>query len=169
MKFCEKCGKELSDEAVVCIGCGCPVASEEQTVEYEYIEEAESKTASASGASIAALIMGIVGCAFPLLGIVVSFLFGDFITVVLGIVCIALSVVGLILAIKARKDNKKNGVALGALITSIAGLVLSAFSTLVYVITMIINTIITVLLVLLVVFMYIGIPMLNVFGSMFLA
>lgn len=27
MKFCEKCGKELFDEAVICTGCGCPVES----------------------------------------------------------------------------------------------------------------------------------------------
>lgn len=25
MKYCSKCGKELRDEAVVCVGCGCPV------------------------------------------------------------------------------------------------------------------------------------------------
>lgn len=25
MKFCQKCGKELMDEAVICVGCGCPV------------------------------------------------------------------------------------------------------------------------------------------------
>ncbi len=25
MKFCEKCGKELLDEATVCVGCGCAV------------------------------------------------------------------------------------------------------------------------------------------------
>lgn len=29
MKFCEKCGKELLDEAVVCVGCGCPVQADE--------------------------------------------------------------------------------------------------------------------------------------------
>ncbi len=27
MKYCQKCGKELLDEAVICVGCGCPVAS----------------------------------------------------------------------------------------------------------------------------------------------
>ena len=27
MKYCSKCGKELVDEAVVCIGCGCSVAN----------------------------------------------------------------------------------------------------------------------------------------------
>lgn len=26
MKFCSKCGKELVDEAVVCVNCGCSVA-----------------------------------------------------------------------------------------------------------------------------------------------
>ncbi len=31
MKFCSKCGKELVDEAVVCVGCGCPVDSKQQT------------------------------------------------------------------------------------------------------------------------------------------
>ena len=25
MKFCEKCGKELLDEAVICVGCGCAI------------------------------------------------------------------------------------------------------------------------------------------------
>ena len=25
MKYCTKCGKELVDEAIVCVGCGCAV------------------------------------------------------------------------------------------------------------------------------------------------
>ncbi|MGN0173833.1 MAG: hypothetical protein ACI39F_05270 [Acutalibacteraceae bacterium] len=29
MKFCEKCGKELNDQAVVCPGCGCAVQKKE--------------------------------------------------------------------------------------------------------------------------------------------
>ena len=28
MKFCSKCGKELMDEAVICINCGCSVSNE---------------------------------------------------------------------------------------------------------------------------------------------
>ena len=33
MKFCEKCGKELLDEAVICVGCGCAVGGQNtQTV-----------------------------------------------------------------------------------------------------------------------------------------
>lgn len=27
MKYCQKCGKELFDEAVICPGCGCPTTS----------------------------------------------------------------------------------------------------------------------------------------------
>ena len=30
MKFCSKCGKELADEAVICVGCGCEVQQEKQ-------------------------------------------------------------------------------------------------------------------------------------------
>ncbi len=29
MKYCAKCGKELFDEAVFCVGCGCPVECSE--------------------------------------------------------------------------------------------------------------------------------------------
>ncbi len=33
MKYCTHCGKELLDEAVICVGCGCPVAGQHtQTV-----------------------------------------------------------------------------------------------------------------------------------------
>ena len=27
MKFCSKCGKEIHDDAVVCVNCGCSVAN----------------------------------------------------------------------------------------------------------------------------------------------
>ena len=33
MKYCQKCGKELMDEAVVCPGCGCPQGAQKQVVE----------------------------------------------------------------------------------------------------------------------------------------
>lgn len=29
MKYCEKCGKELSDDAAICMGCGCPTGYDE--------------------------------------------------------------------------------------------------------------------------------------------
>ena len=27
MKYCSHCGKEIMDEAVICVGCGCPVST----------------------------------------------------------------------------------------------------------------------------------------------
>ena len=32
MKFCQKCGKEIMDEAVICPGCGCSVVQEKNNV-----------------------------------------------------------------------------------------------------------------------------------------
>lgn len=31
MKYCSKCGKELMDEAVICVGCGCAVTGQGQS------------------------------------------------------------------------------------------------------------------------------------------
>lgn len=31
MKFCTHCGKEIMDEAVICVGCGCAVEGQTQT------------------------------------------------------------------------------------------------------------------------------------------
>lgn len=28
MKFCQHCGKELLDDAVICVGCGCPIENQ---------------------------------------------------------------------------------------------------------------------------------------------
>lgn len=30
MKFCQKCGKEIADEAIICPGCGCAIAEEKK-------------------------------------------------------------------------------------------------------------------------------------------
>lgn len=34
MKYCSKCGKELMDEAVICVGCGCAVAGQQMQSAY---------------------------------------------------------------------------------------------------------------------------------------
>lgn len=54
MKFCEKCGKEIMDEAVICPNCGCSTQSSGQT---------EENTAVCAPASKAAVILGIIGIA----------------------------------------------------------------------------------------------------------
>ena len=33
MKYCEKCGKELSDDAALCMGCGCPTGYVEPQIQ----------------------------------------------------------------------------------------------------------------------------------------
>ena len=34
MKYCEKCGKEIMEEEVVCPGCGCAVVKEIKKQKY---------------------------------------------------------------------------------------------------------------------------------------
>lgn len=51
MKFCQKCGKELDDGAVICTGCGCAVKSVEKT-----------EKGGQDGLSIVAKIFLIIGC-----------------------------------------------------------------------------------------------------------
>jgi len=65
MKFCSKCGKELQDDAVVCVGCGCLVNSNPQpnpqpNQQYgNYILKKEKKY---GGLATAAKIFAILGC-----------------------------------------------------------------------------------------------------------
>lgn len=42
MKYCQKCGKELYDEAVVCPGCGCPVETRIVSKNHNAIEVVNS-------------------------------------------------------------------------------------------------------------------------------
>ncbi len=37
MKFCTYCGKEIMDEAVICVHCGCPVAARTTRVTQEVV------------------------------------------------------------------------------------------------------------------------------------
>lgn len=69
MKYCSKCGKEIMDEAVLCMNCGCPVDGSPLAQSGAKGEEKESN-GIAIGAIICAflvpivgLILGIVGCA----------------------------------------------------------------------------------------------------------
>lgn len=53
MKYCSKCGKELMDEAVVCVGCGCPVQGQPKV-------QTASLDDTVKGAATTNLIAGIV-------------------------------------------------------------------------------------------------------------
>ena len=103
MKFCEKCGKEIMDETVVCPNCGCGIDS---TSVNNQIEENKS----ASKVSVALGIAGIVG------GVLLA---------IVGHIC---SIIAIILGIvDCTKKKKPTGLILGiigevvSIISSIIG------------------------------------------------
>jgi len=56
--FCSKCGKEINDEAVVCVHCGCPTANYQQNIkekEQPIIINNNSTSSSAAAADAAAV------------------------------------------------------------------------------------------------------------------
>lgn len=63
MKFCEKCGKEIMDEAVICPNCGCSTQSSGQT------DENAAVCAPASKAAVILGIIGIAGSVYYIVGI----------------------------------------------------------------------------------------------------
>ena len=63
MKFCTKCGKELVDEAVVCIHCGCAVAGATPTPTAPVVENDAPSTGFA-----------VLGFFFPMIGLILYLL-----------------------------------------------------------------------------------------------
>lgn len=62
MKYCQKCGKELFDEAIICPGCGCPATSSQPTNaiysnDYPIIREFSEKVKSAYTFSLVGTIL----------------------------------------------------------------------------------------------------------------
>lgn len=54
MKFCQKCGRELMDEAVICPACGCLVENNQPA----------TVNAGNDGLTMAAKVFLIIGCIF---------------------------------------------------------------------------------------------------------
>ena len=50
MKYCSKCGKQIEDEAVICIHCGCPT-----------VNKPIVKDESSPGANVLGVLFPIVG------------------------------------------------------------------------------------------------------------
>lgn len=62
MKYCEKCGKELFDEAVLCMGCGCPVAGASRMVSAPRQDDSlDHHVWNAATTNIVALIILVIG------------------------------------------------------------------------------------------------------------
>lgn len=112
MKFCSKCGKELDDAAVVCMGCGCAVPAANAPA--ANAAPAPTVTVKSSKAS---LVLGIVG-------IIVAWLF--------ALAGHIVSIIGIVLGVK---EYKNSGNAVG-LVLSIIGEVCAIINSVLGVIMM---------------------------------
>lgn len=61
MKFCQRCGKQIIDEAVICPYCGCP--TQMQANAYYNMQQAPAKNRSIPG-----FVLGLIGAIFGLFG-----------------------------------------------------------------------------------------------------
>ena len=58
MKYCSKCGKEIHDEAVICVHCGCSVeGAQKETAESKMLGEFKRNVNSAFIFSIVGLVL----------------------------------------------------------------------------------------------------------------
>ena len=105
MKFCEKCGKEIMDEAVLCPGCGCMVENNGKDVTATVGAETKKTTQ-------VALILGIIGVVFAWLFALVGHI---------------TSIIGIVVGIKEFKETGK----ITGLAVSIIGEVCSVLSSII--------------------------------------
>lgn len=68
--FCEKCGKEINDEAVVCIHCGCKVRGREGALNNEVSKNPDHDLPKTGIGVLLGLFLGIIGliigiCIYP--------------------------------------------------------------------------------------------------------
>lgn len=96
MKFCEKCGKEIMDEAVICPGCGCAVVQKTQVKQVSYDD-------CVKGAATTNIISGIVLA----LGVFCALFVNAWLGVVL---CLAAELIALAPNSKWQKLFKKNNI-----------------------------------------------------------
>ncbi len=71
MKYCTKCGTQLVDEAIVCIGCGCSVAANapqntDSAVAISQKPESGITTAAKVFMVLGTIVMGLIGYLIPL-------------------------------------------------------------------------------------------------------
>lgn len=95
MKYCQKCGKEIMDEAVVCPVCGCSVTEEIKKAEVSYAE-------CLKGVGTTNIISAVI----TLLGVVCWLLINVWVGVIL---CLVAEMVALTANSKLLKAFKQNG------------------------------------------------------------
>ena len=103
--YCKNCGKELNDEAVVCVGCGCAVGSSKGGKNPTNTVEGKKW---ANGESIIGFVLSLVGGFFNISSIAWGAnLIGLFIFVMVGIFTgITYSILGLVKASKNPEETK---------------------------------------------------------------
>ena len=107
MKFCQKCGKEIHDDAVICTGCGCAVSTSKENFPNNTTPNtnfSSHDSATSDGLGITSIILGAIGIPFSLLLAITGYLFGG---------------AGLALAIISSKKNPFSNKAKVGLILSI--------------------------------------------------
>ena len=60
MKFCEKCGKEIMDEAVLCPGCGCAIQVDEGTNSSKELNEVENQKRKMKNKKIVIIVSTVI-------------------------------------------------------------------------------------------------------------
>ncbi len=105
MKYCQKCGNEVNDEAVVCLKCGCEIKKDKETNQ-------------SNESSKASMILGILGIIFAWFFALVGHI---------------LSIIGIVYGVKEYKQNEKiAGLTLSiigevcAVLSSVLGVLLTA-------------------------------------------
>lgn len=94
MKFCQKCGKEIMDEAVICPGCGCAVVSPVETKEVNYDD-------CVKGATTTNVVSGIILAIGLICSLIVNAWLG-------GALCLVAEILALIPNSKLQKTLKSN-------------------------------------------------------------
>ncbi|MBR0090271.1 MAG: zinc-ribbon domain-containing protein [Lachnospiraceae bacterium] len=113
---CPECGKEISDQAPVCPNCGCPVnaGAQEKTPQPSRAhapQDAQTNIAPPTsrpgrGAAIASLVLGIIG---------VALFWAIHLATILGLI-------GVCMAIVAKKSGFKGGIGTAGLVLSLIAL-----------------------------------------------
>lgn len=119
MKFCEKCGKELLDDAVVCMGCGCAVGPAEAPVRENVAAPSAERNenvvpAEKSSGAIVGFVLGLIG------------IVGAWLIALLGYV---LGGIALGLSIGAKKKVPQNGLATAGIVAACITLIFSVINS----------------------------------------
>ena len=67
--YCPKCGKEINDEAVICVGCGCQVKQKaEASADVQENKPVRESSSTANCALLFAFLFPVVGLVMGIIG-----------------------------------------------------------------------------------------------------